>query len=150
MKKQKNKAFTLVELIVSIMIIAILASIWFYSYVWYLADARDAERKANAWEIKTALKMYKQKRWSHPKPWNDFNILNNTNIVAYQWVLNEDVTPNTMDTLPTDPYTDKPYFYSITKNKQEAQIALTLENWEFPIALLDGSYKQFRKMCFQV
>jgi hypothetical protein len=33
-----------------------------------------------------------------------------------------------MDKLPIDPYTDKYYFYSVTKNKQESQIALTLEN----------------------
>jgi len=33
-----------------------------------------------------------------------------------------------MDNIPFDPYTNNDYFYSVTKNKQEAQIALTLEN----------------------
>jgi hypothetical protein len=33
-----------------------------------------------------------------------------------------------MDKIPLDPYTDENYFYSVTKNKQESQIALTLEN----------------------
>ena len=144
MNIQKN-AFTLVELIVTITIIAILASIWFNSYVWYLWEARDAERKANIWEIKSSLKLYKQKRGAYPLPWNTFNITNNWVIVAIQWVLNSDVTLSTMDNIPFDPYTNNDYFYSVTKNKQEAQIALTLENWEFPISLMDWDYKSISK-----
>lgn len=145
----QKKAFTLVELIVSISIVAILASIWFYSYVWYLGEARDSKRKANAWEIKTALKLYKQKRWAYPIPWNYFNITNTnvwgTTIVALQWELNENVTLSTMDEIPLDPHTGKHYTYSVTKNKQESQIALTLENWDFPIALLEWDYKTVSK-----
>lgn len=145
MIKQKIKAFTLVELIIVIMIIAILSSVWFYSYVWYLSEARDSERKANMWEIKTALKLYKQKRGSYPIPWNNFNITNSWKIVAIQWVLNEDVTLSTMDKIPLDPFVDSYYSYSVTKNKQESQIALSLENWDFPIALLDWDYKTVSK-----
>lgn len=151
MKTQKNiikktiNAFTMVELIITITIIAILSTIWFNSYVWYLSEARDSERKANMWEIKTSLKLYKQKRWAYPMPWNTFNITNSWVIVANQWELNENVTLNTMDKIPLDPYTNKYYFYSITKNKQEAQVALTLENWDFPIALLDWDYKTVSK-----
>lgn len=141
----KNKAFTLVELIVSIMIVAILASIWFYSYIWYIGEARDAERKANIWETKTALKLYKQKRWAYPIPWDYFSITNTVNsvakTVAYQWLLNENVILSTMDKIPLDPFTNSNYSYSINNNKQEFQIALTLENWDFPIALLDWDYK---------
>lgn len=139
------KWFTLVELIITITIIAILSTIGFNSYVWYLWEARDSERKANMWEIKTALKLYKQKRWSYPLPWDTFNITNSWVIVAIQWKLNESVTLNTMDKIPIDPYTSKNYFYSITKNKQEAEVVLTLENWEFPIALLDWDYKTVSK-----
>ena len=137
--------FTLVELIVTITIIAILSSIWFNSYIWYLWEARDAERKANMWEIKSALKLYKQKRWAYPNPWDYFNITNSWNTVAFQWVLNEDVTLSTMDNIPSDPHTSKKYFYSVSKNKQETQVAITLENWEFPIALLDWDYKSVSK-----
>jgi hypothetical protein len=42
-----------------------------------------------------------------------------------------------MDAIPLDPYTGKNYFYSVTKNKQESEIALTLENGDFPVAFLD-------------
>ena len=145
-KTKTNKyAFTLVELIVSITIVAILASIWFFSYVWHLSEARDAERKANMWEIKTALKLYKQKRWAYPLPWNTFSITNSWKTVAYQWKLDEDVTLSTMEKIPLDPFTDENYFYSVTKNKQEVQVSLTLENWDFPIAMLEWYYKTVSK-----
>ena len=143
--KRKITAFTLVELIVTITILAILSTIWFNSYVWYLWEARDSERKANIWEIKTALKLYKQKRSIYPSPWSIINLTNSGKIVAYQWLLNDEVTLITMDMMPMDPYTSKYYFYSISKNKQEFQVALTLENWDFPIALLDWDYKTVSK-----
>lgn len=144
-KKQNKKAFTIVELIVAISIISILSTIWFYSYVWYIADARNSDRKASIWEIKSAMKYYKQKRGAYPTPWNVFNITNNWITVAKQWVLNEDVTLSTMDNIPKDPHTSKYFSYSTTKNKQEFQVALTLENWEFPIAMLDWDYKSVSK-----
>jgi hypothetical protein len=33
-----------------------------------------------------------------------------------------------MEKIPLDPFTDENYFYSVTKNKQEVQVSLTLEN----------------------
>lgn len=140
MKKQK-KAFTLVELSVTIMIIAILASIWFYSYVWYISEARDAERTADMWILVSALQLYKQNKWWFPKPWDNFNITNEANIVAIQWKINKKVTLSTLDKLPFDPYKNQEYVYSITTNKQEAQIAMTLENWDFPTAIIDWNYQ---------
>ncbi len=145
LNKTKKIAFTMVELIVTITIIAILSTIWFSSYISYLWDARDSERKANMWEIISSLKLYKLKRWAYPIPWDHFNITNSWNLVATQWELNEKVLLTTMDNLPIDPFTNKYYFYSVTKNKQEAQIAITLENWDFPIALLDWDYKTVSK-----
>ncbi|MDF1682375.1 MAG: hypothetical protein P1U46_01015 [Patescibacteria group bacterium] len=34
-----------------------------------------------------------------------------------------------------------PYFYSVTKTKQEFEMAATLENEDNPIALVNGTYK---------
>ena len=55
------------------------------------------------------------------------------------------MTLSTIEKLPTDPYTKTNYLYSVTQNKQESQVALTLENWEFPIALLEWDYKTVSK-----
>lgn len=142
MKNTKNKlAFTFVELIISTVIIVLLSSIWFYSYVWYLSEARDSERRADLWTIKSSLKLYKQKRWTYPIAWDYFSITNSWTVVAYQWELNEKVALNTLDSLPYDPLTDTAYTYSTTKNKQEFQLAITLENSDVPIALLEWDYQ---------
>jgi prepilin-type N-terminal cleavage/methylation domain-containing protein len=136
----KNKAFTIVELIVSVSIIAIITSIWFYSYVWYLWDARDSKRKADIANLTSALKEYKQQKWAYPIPWNYFNITNSWTVVAYQWKINKNVILTTIDEFPTDPYKWEEYWYSVTKNRQEEQVTVSLENGDFPLALLQWSY----------
>lgn len=140
MKIQK-KAFTFTELIVATVIIVLLSSIWFYSYVWYLSEARDWERKADMWVLESALKVYKQNRWAFPLPWDYYSIINDWNIVAYQWEMNKNVALSNLNKLPYDPFTKWYYKYSITKTRQEFQVAMTLENWDFPIALLNWNYK---------
>lgn len=147
MKKQKLRKFwfTFVELIVSVVIITLLSTIWFYSYVWYLSEARDGERKADSGWLRSALKLYKQKRWAYPIPWDYFSIANSWAVVANQWKMNLKVSLNTMNVLPYDPYTKQPYVYSVTNNKQEFQIAITLENGDFPLALVEWDYQSVSK-----
>ena len=137
----QKKAFTLIELAISISIVAILATSWFYSYISSLNDARDSDRKANMWLIKTSLNLYKLKRWAFPIPWNKFNITNSWVVVANQWKLDENIVLTTIEKIPTDPLTESNYFYSVTTNRQEYQVALTLENWDFPIANLEWNYR---------
>jgi len=144
MKKQ-IKAFTFVELIVSTIIIVLLSTIWFYSYVWYLTDARDSERIADSWVLQSALKSYKQDRWAYPLPWDYYNITNSWLIVAYQWEMSKKVALSNLDKLPFDPTTKAAYKYSNTTNRQEYQIAATLENWDFPIAFLAWDYHTVSK-----
>lgn len=139
MFKQK-KAFTFVELIVSATILVILSTIWFYSYVDNIADARDWERKSTFAKIETSLKEYKQSKWAYPNPWDSFNITNWTNILAKQWKLNKKVSLPTLDKLPIDPKNKVYYNYSVTNNRQEYELAWTLENWDFPTALLTVSW----------
>jgi len=128
----KNSGFTFVELIVTTIILVILIWSWFYSYIGYLSQARDSERTSDLAKLTSSLKLYKQKRWSYPLPWKYFLITNSWAIVAYQWKLDKNVTLSTLDKLPYDPFAKIPYSYSITSNKQEYQIALTFENWDFP------------------
>jgi type II secretory pathway pseudopilin PulG len=144
MKKTINW-FTFVELIISTVIIVILTATWFYSYVWYLSNARDSQRSSDMAKIKSSMKLYKNKRWAYPNPWDFYNITNSWTIVAKQWFLNENVWLSTLDLLPLDPQTQKGYVYSTTNNNLEFQIGMTLENWEFNIALLDWDYKSVSK-----
>lgn len=61
MKKQIKKAFTLVELIIVITILAILATIAFLSLNNYPAEARDAKLKTQVGEIFKKIKITKAK-----------------------------------------------------------------------------------------
>lgn len=140
-----NKAFTFVELIVSITIIAILSIIWFVSYSKNLEDSRDSQRKSELSWIATWLKQQKFKRWEYPTPWSTFNITNSWYLVAIQWKLDENIIISTIDNIPLDPFINIPYIFSVSRNKQEFQLAATLENnWLYKSFLL-GDYKSVSK-----
>lgn len=78
-------------------------------------------------------------------PWNKFDITNNSTLVAYQWKLNENLIISTIDKIPIDPFVNVPYTFSITKNKQEFQLAATLENNWINKVLTIGNYKTVSK-----
>lgn len=144
--KKLNKWFTLVELIVVISIMVILSSTWYYTYVEYISNARDSSRSSDMAKINSSLKLYKLKRNFYPLPWNYFNITNSWFIVAYQWFLNESVHLSTFDwVLPKDPKINVNYSYSTSRNNQEFQIAMSLENSDRNIALLNWDYKTVSK-----
>lgn len=147
MKKNnyRNKAFTFTELVVVVTILAILWTIWFSSYIWSIADTRDSQRKSDFAQVSSALKIYKQKRWYYSYPWNVMNIQYDWNTIAYQWKLNNNVRLNSLDKLPMDPETKLWYYYSITKSKQEFELAGSLENSDNPISLVVWNYKSDSK-----
>lgn len=60
------KAFTLVELIIVISIIALLSTIGITTYSSVQKDARNIRRKADLKEMKTALEAYKAKNGDYP------------------------------------------------------------------------------------
>jgi len=144
MKKQK-KAFTLIEVITVVIIIVILRTISIVNYSESLPDVRDTQRKADIWNLKSSLKTYYQQRNTYPFPWDYFNLTNGSTWVVLQWKMNKNVVLPTLENIPTDPENTVNYLYSITKNKQDFQIAWTLENTDNPKAILEWSYKTVSK-----
>lgn len=140
--ERKNiRWFTIVELVVAMTILLVLTGLWFYSYTQNVVDARDSVRISDIASVSSQLKLYKKARWAYPLPGDSFNILNQWRIVGIQWLLNENVTLTTLDKIPYDPSAEIPYVYSVTRNKQEFQLALTLESSENGIAVLEWDYK---------
>lgn len=138
--------FSFVELIVASTIVIILSTMWFFAYSQSLADSRDSQRTSDLASVASTLKIYKQKRGWFPFPGDKFWLKNGWAIyVAYQWRLNKTVSLDTLDKLPLDPYAKTYYFYSVTANKQEFQLAATLENSGRPTALLQWTYKTVTK-----
>lgn len=129
MKKQ-IKAFTLVELIVVIIILAILWTIAFIAMQWYNADARDSLRVSDMWKIKSSLEYYYVDSWKYPDPtalqpvtyswalaWNQWTFWNSTFINIEK-----------LDKIPKDPLTNREYSYSLLANWQEYELASLIES----------------------
>ena len=141
----KKKAFTFVELIIVVVILTILATIWFAYYTDNIWDSRDSKRKSDFALISSAMKSYKLNKWSYPIPANYFPITyswsTDAETVAWQGKLTKEVWLSTIDSIPYDPKLNIPYTYSFTKNRQEYEIAWTLENAGSPVAILYWTYK---------
>ena len=77
-KNNNNLAFTLVELIVVIIILAILGTIAFISLQGYSASSRDSVRISDLASIKIALELFHLDAWKYPLP-------DDAETVTYQW-----------------------------------------------------------------
>ena len=131
MNKQKQ-AFTLVELIVVITILAILWTIAFISLQWYSKDARDSIRISDVSSMKTSLELFHLDAWKYPLPDNNEIVDYGAEILWYQWGFWITVISSlsrSMSEVPKDPLTDKKYVFSVANNKNEFEI-LSLLEWD--------------------
>jgi prepilin-type N-terminal cleavage/methylation domain-containing protein len=87
--KKTNKAFTLVELLVVITIIAILWVVAYTSFWWATDKAKSAAKMQNVNAIVTSLSQYKVEKWFYP--W----VADNTNNVWWYTSLNASKTNTT-------------------------------------------------------
>lgn len=84
MYKIKKWAFTFVELIVVITILAILSTIWFWVYQTYLTGGRDTNRLVQLSDIHDGLERFSINS-RLPLPEDMIEIQANGNTFAYQW-----------------------------------------------------------------
>jgi prepilin-type N-terminal cleavage/methylation domain-containing protein len=135
--------FTLVEVIVVMVIVAILSTMAFLSYGTYMVSARDSTRVSDINQMKMLLKSERQKTGSYPVPGSAFWIVNSGtgNPVAEQGTMDTTVAINGLSRYPQDPVTNTYYPYSVTKNLQAFQIATVVEASFPPSAYVDGDYK---------
>ena len=146
MKRKTNSAFTLVELIVVITILAILWTIAFISLQWYSKTARDSRRISDISNIKTSLELFMLKTWYYPLPdvvWT-WTVSYSWELLWTQWTVWDNVTTNLSRNLtnkPTDPLLDIEYTYSVSNTKKEYQV-MALYEWELSKTnnLLNSSY----------
>lgn len=140
---QKKQAFTLVELIVVITILAILWTIAFISLQWYSKNSRDSVRTSDMSKIRTSLELFNIWSWKYPQT-------TSWSLVSYSWaeVWNQwtfwELTfkiVDKLDKIPRDPLTNLEYTYSLLNTKQEYELAWILE-WD-NTALNDSFSKTF-------
>ncbi len=143
MKKTHKKAFTLVELIVVITILAILWTIAFISFKWYSSNARDGVRIADLNSIKKNLELFITEKWFYPTPDNGVPITYLWWLARTQWTVWNNVITNLvrLNKKPTDPLTNSEYTYSITNAKIEYQLSSIIEWWlSYDIPLTNQIY----------
>ncbi len=65
--KQRQEAYTLIEILVVIMIIGLLSAAGVTSYVRALQNGRDSRRKSDISDVQQALVMYRYEKGEYPK-----------------------------------------------------------------------------------
>jgi len=118
-------AFTLVELIVVITILAILWTIAFISLQWYSAQARDSKRLSDISNIKKSVELFSLNTWKYPEPDDSVIMSYSWEALRYQWTVWDQVSINVSRNLnekPTDPSTGNEYTYSTTYSQTEYEV----------------------------
>lgn len=130
MREDNNKAFTLVELIVVITILAVLWTIAFISFQGYTINARDSVRKNDINSIMSSLEYFSLNTWFYPEPSNSNQISFSWAEVWTQWTIWDDLILRLgkISKKPVDPLTQSEYTYSRLNTKNEYQIAAIFES----------------------
>lgn len=127
--KHKNKAFTLVELIVVITILSILWTIAYISLANYSKSSRNSVRVTDIWIIKQSLWVFEVDTGKYPLPSSSTDVTYSWWLLWYQWTFWES-TKNNLDNLsktPLDPLFSNQYDFSVTNNKTKYQLWTVFE-----------------------
>ncbi|MDD3302144.1 MAG: prepilin-type N-terminal cleavage/methylation domain-containing protein [Candidatus Gracilibacteria bacterium] len=129
MFNQKNQGFTLIELIVTIVIVLILGTIAFISFQGYSKNARDSKRIADINHVEKSLGLYVVKTGFYPIPDRSKNITYGGGTAWIEGTIGDTVIKNIdkVSKKPIDPLTDNEYTYSITPSRTEYQIGAISE-----------------------
>lgn len=142
MIKQKTRAFTLVELIIVITILAILATIWFISFQNYTKDARDWNRLATVANIQKWLDIYALQSTKYPEPnWIVLSWSLNNQELTRVWIIWEEIAKIIkISGKTTDPLIWKNYIYWVSADNKYYQIAMIMENLNSNNNILNNTY----------
>lgn len=123
--KSQNRAFTLVELMVVIGIIAILSTIVIANIGQSKAKARDAKRVSDIAQIQLALAGFYDKCGEYPAGSEDADndtypdlYIETLNLDSFCYKDNSIVMRNFINRIPTDPLTNKRYLYVVALGPQ--------------------------------
>ena len=126
----KNKhAFTLIELIVSITILAVLATIAFLSFGWHTSNARNSTRIADIKTIDKAFSLFSSVETVLPLPDNPESVTYSGSLAWTQGTFGKSAAIGVwrISNVPTDPTKWIEYTYSTSNNRTKYQIGAALE-----------------------
>lgn len=128
-----KQAFTLVELLVVVTILAILTSMASVYFFDSFQISRDASRSANLENITRVLDLHRNDSGTYPHPDDPVDITYNGETAWTQWVFWKGITQslrNFWSEIFTDPKYDTFFTYSTTNKDREYQIATIYEELE--------------------
>lgn len=130
-KNKKIRAFTLVEVLITILVLAILTTITFLSYNNYSSTARDSSRILDVANITSWINSYLTNWWALPMPeWVVSSWTINWKEVAYKWLFWDNIAKLAwLQKTPTDPLNKQYYIYWVSSDLKYYQVWVTLENW---------------------
>lgn len=123
-----KKWFTVVELLVAVLIVAVLAVVWFIQFTVFLSTSRDANRISQVAEIYDGF-VGLEIRWTLPLPTDYIEIIKWDKLITYQWHVWERILHQMeFSGRWKDPETDEYFSYSLTRNKKSISIMTFLED----------------------
>ena len=125
----ENKAFTLIEIVVAITILAILSVLWLLTLQIHQKDARDSVRITDIENIIITMDTYYIQSKQFPEPSDYVDITYTWSMIWQQGTIWESVTKNLkiLNKQFYDPLLKTPYTYSRLNTKEQFQIATILE-----------------------
>ncbi|MDD2871020.1 MAG: InlB B-repeat-containing protein [Candidatus Gracilibacteria bacterium] len=140
--KSNHKAFTLVELIIVIAILAILGTIAFISLQGYSTQARDSARISDMSSIVTSLELFNLDAGKYPLPTDWTDITYSGSVVWKQGSFGETVDTNTkiIDRIVLDPLTNTKYTYSVTTKRNEFEVGGIMEGDGISLNNMNNTY----------
>ena len=128
--KNKKSAFTLMELIVTIVILTILSVVVFLSYKNYMKQTRDSVRFSDLKIIENSLEVYRIKYGKYPEPSNFNTVSYNWVVLWKQWEFWESTFRNVnyLSQIPIDPLFENPYYYSVSGDNSIYQLGGIVES----------------------
>ncbi len=129
--QNKNKAYTLAELVVTMTILVILGTIWFMSFQGFSLDSRNVVRLTDVKWVKEALENMKLEQWKYPVPTTPQKITFKWAHLWTQWAFWIDTITATpaLNTVPLDPLTQNEYTYAISREGTDYELGFAIE-WD--------------------
>ena len=143
MKIKNTPAFTLVELIVITILLAILTTMGYISLRWYAQDARNSNRLSDMKSLEKSMKVYIVRENLFPIPDDVTNITYWWEIVSYQWVFGTWVLGQIwhITSIPEDPLAWVQYSYWLANDRLRYEIGSAIEWWWLAMnSLINQSY----------
>ncbi len=139
MFNKSKKAFSLVELLVVITILAIIWAIWVSINDWYKEKTYNTKVVTDLSTIENTFIRYKQENSSFPSPEGNLKYITSdwsyahdeTEAYGFHWYITESTIPKRfISILPRDPKTNQYYVYGKTISWKSFEVAGVLSYWD--------------------